>query len=282
MICLLLLDIIVSPHKFIVLSFWGKCFYPLVKTHSPILAFPKRTVKTCVAQAGVCVFRAQLRLRTFYFKEREIMRKPIKFICLLCIILTLFGCSHDYKGVPDSVVLREAESQVENYTNYKINHKIDTAAHIDDIELELYNEGAYGTETIATSYSYQYNKATDLWTLLQAGDFSYKYVIDENAYISSSPCTGAVNGPYSFNYSISFEAFNADTHMASISYMIDFDGSIHDYEGQAAINIDYNSGTSAPSFTLLVEFYVANLYLGGQYIPFNLTIDGLKPAPEYS
>ena len=37
--------IINLPHKFICLSIWGKCFYPLVKTRSPILAFPRWIVK---------------------------------------------------------------------------------------------------------------------------------------------------------------------------------------------------------------------------------------------
>lgn len=210
------------------------------------------------------------------------MKKKIRlFICLLCTAHLFSACLNDNNGVPESVVLREARSLTEDYTSYKIKHNVDTAAHIDDVELELYFEGDYGKETITTSYSYQYNKSNDLWTLLEEGDVSSKYVINENTYISSSPCTGKGNGRYSFNYSINFEEFNTDACTATISYIIDFDGSIHNYEGRTTIDIDYESGTSAPSFALLVEFYVANLYLGGQYIPFVLTIDGLMPGPGY-
>ena len=154
------------------------------------------------------------------------MKKKITLlICLLCTLLIFSACSKESRGVPESVFLQEFGSLIESYTSYKITHDVDTAAHIDHMHLELIYEGPYGTRTVTSTYMYQYDRASDLWTFLDSESGTVTRVFNERAYINASPMTGtyeALRGEMDCSYSITFHEIDMEAMTATIYYEIFF------------------------------------------------------------
>lgn len=126
------------------------------------------------------------------------------------------------RGVPESLVLRNITIP-ENVT-YEIIHKYDSATHIDDVELITSYTGKFGTKTQKYVYSYQYDKSTDLWTLMSGnnGLQSDITVFDENKYLNNE-FTGKFNGAHSGKYRIIINEIDFDKKKVAVEYLLIFD-----------------------------------------------------------
>lgn len=210
--------------------------------------------------------------------------------CLLCTFLLLSACSREsngvpesdipstyskeISGVPESVLLRDAGDLTQNCTNYKIEHNVDTAAHIDDLQLITIYKGRYGTKTLTTPYSYIYDKSTDIWTLMDTGSADAVYSVNKQAYIDSSPWTGrkSMNGWW-YQYSITIHKI--DESSVTVSYHIDFE---QDNEWLKDIIHDSPTELYLSTFWDIPEFKIALAGEGykTQYLECRLDIYGLN------
>lgn len=163
--------------------------------------------------------------------------------------------TNEEKGVPDSVVLRNT-TYAPDFVDYEVNHNVDTAAHIDDLKLVLHYAGNYGTKTITIPYTYQYDKGSDLWTLLHSGDGVGKHYINKTSYIDNSPFTGEKS---TFSYSISFHEIDTAQMTATISYDITFKHKNTVISGKKTVPIIESGGTFNSHF--LIE-YTEESFLG--------------------
>ena len=203
------------------------------------------------------------------------MKKRIAlFIGLLCTLLLLSACSKESRGVPESVLLRDAGNLTQNCSNYKIKHNVDTAAHIDDLQLITIHKGPYGTKTLTTPYTYMYDKSTDIWTLIDTGFSDAVYSVDKQAYIASSPWTGreSMNGWW-YQYSITIHKI--DESSVTVSYRIDFE---HENEWLNDIIQDTPTELYLSTFGDIPEFKIALAGEGykTQYLKCRLDIYGLN------
>ena len=165
------------------------------------------------------------------------MKKAIALLLSLTLIVCLYACdkdntknegfiipipSEEITGVPESVVLREVTLD-ENVT-YNISHHYDPASHIDDVELTTCYNGKYGTQTTTYTYAYQYNKSTDLWTLIDKNNGMQNTATTFNneslkrEYIFS----GDFNQAHSGTYTIFVENLDLSNMKADLSYSINF------------------------------------------------------------
>lgn len=148
------------------------------------------------------------------------------FIILLCLVLVLSACSSSEKnGVPNSVFERDAADILGNCTHYEASHHVDTDAHTDSVHLTVSKEGQYGKITTNAEYLYQYNKSSDLWTMLGGGILTTEHSLNEDAYVSSSPWIGQEDfhtwGNGNFQYRIDIHQLSSS--QIKYSFSIDFE-----------------------------------------------------------
>lgn len=196
------------------------------------------------------------------------MKKYTLPLCIICLIITLSACSKEAAGVPDSVIFRDINYKIAGYeinsaSNHTVTHNVDTDAHIDDAILSLCFEGAYGTKTITVPFTYQYNKASDLWVMLDGGTATSERTINESSYIDASPWTGKVEGKHGYRYSITFHQIDTNSMTATISCEIDFEtDSIPDVSKTVTVNLDDLGGACdhVLSVDCSYERYIGNGY----------------------
>lgn len=194
---------------------------------------------------GQCLEVADLPEEDRSDRKKRKISKPVIIICVLllaavCVLLTL---PPEIRGVPDSVICRDANYDIDSAAKYDVIHNVDTDAHIDDAQLKLVYKGDYGTKTITVPYSYEYSKSDDSWTLLEKGDATSEYVLDEKAYKEKSPFLGKIEGSRECTYSITFQKINMEEMYAVISYDIDFaKKSIPDISGFTTVALEDSYG----------------------------------------
>lgn len=104
----------------------------------------------------------------------------VMFLVVMAVCV-LSGCGSERKGVPDAIVYSEVGSNFEyiGVTDYEISHDVDTTTHIDTVTASGYIEGDYGTGTEYVVLQYQYDRASDLWELLDSSDWEYEFEPNE-------------------------------------------------------------------------------------------------------
>lgn len=120
------------------------------------------------------------------------MRKAKVLIGVLLAILIFgifTGCGAEGKGVPDTIVFEQVRYQYETLSyyvlspSYQISHNVDKTTHIDTVTVQMLARGEYGTETDTIYLQYQYNRASDLWTLIAEGEWEKELKLDQEALI---------------------------------------------------------------------------------------------------
>ena len=126
------------------------------------------------------------------------------------------------KGVPESLVLRN--TPIEDNMTYEINHHYDSSTHIDDIELITSYKGAFGVQTKTYTYAYQYDKNSDLWSLISDDDGLQSDVtsLDPKAYIGKS-FEGRFEHTHSGEYQIAVRDLDLSNETITIDYLLIFD-----------------------------------------------------------
>lgn len=201
----------------------------------------------------------------------------VPLLIIVCIICICTLVPSEYKGVPDSVICRDASYDTADAYKYEVIHDVDTAAHIDDAKLKLYYKGTYGTKTIIAPYSYEYSKSNDSWSLLEEGTVTSEQLLNEQAYIDASPWVGECDGYHACSYSITFYEINMDEMYAIISYDIDFkDDSIPDLSNYSTVDLIEGGGSWNLHF--LIHYRYDGFLSDEESLWFWLGIDyGLKP-----
>ena len=125
-------------------------------------------------------------------------------------------------GVPASIVLRNV-SIPENET-YEIIHNYDSTTYIDDVELITIYSGKFGIQTKKYTYSYQYNRSTDLWSLISGNNGKQSDVINfvDDVYLNKE-FTGKFNRYHSGSYSVTIKDIDFDNKKVEVDYLLTFD-----------------------------------------------------------
>lgn len=170
------------------------------------------------------------------------MRKRILFLFILVCIL-FSGCSTKvFKGVPDSQVLFSANINVDNANRYEIIHDYDTDTHVDSVEIVLYYEDHFGTITTRFPYWFQYDRASDLWTIIREGVRTTEHEIDEEAYRGYCFYGTDENWIHPYDYSIEFIDIDTAQMTATIYYEITFYDNIPSLRDTQTVEIQTNTG----------------------------------------
>jgi hypothetical protein len=145
-------------------------------------------------------------------------------IVFLLIMVFLSACSA--KKVPDTVILRDLNTV--QYTSYKFEHSYDKDAHIDDVQITLYDKGEYGTEITKFIMPYQYDKASDLWKktqeyLLCLLDAEHSVEWNCDAIIEKSPWVGELDTYSDVSYSITIKSVDLKNMVAVVEYRIEYE-----------------------------------------------------------
>ena len=100
------------------------------------------------------------------------------FGCFICL-MAFSGCDNNSKQVPDSVLQQFvfASDVYKSYKEYDSNcrfswtakHQTDKSAHTDLVEITINTEGTYMTRKESCSVLYQYDRTSDLWTVIKDG-----------------------------------------------------------------------------------------------------------------
>ena len=102
--------------------------------------------------------------------------KCIIVLCL-CIIMCFTGCggstgtSQKTGIVPDERIEIEVKTLCEDYSDYlsysfETKHKPNETTHTDQVEVTTYVEYEYGSYELNYVYHFEYNKTTDLWSVI--------------------------------------------------------------------------------------------------------------------
>lgn len=131
--------------------------------------------------------------------------------------------SEEVNEVPESVVLRNIS--IDENATYSITHNYDSASHIDDVELITCYNGEYGTRTTTYTYAYQYDKSSDLWSLIGGnnGMVSDVITLSEESYKNNNYFSGDFNQVHNGTYSIMVESLDLANNKATVTYAITFD-----------------------------------------------------------
>lgn len=125
-------------------------------------------------------------------------------------------------GVPESLILRNV-SIGENVT-YEITHNYDAATHIDDVLLTTSYNSAFGVQTMTYTYAYQYNRLTDLWTLIDGnnGLQSDTITFSKESYMNNCRFTGEFDQNHKGSYTITIKDLDLTGKTATIEYFVMF------------------------------------------------------------
>lgn len=115
-------------------------------------------------------------------------KRIIFFLFILCTVLFLSACGKASDEVPESVWLREIDDC--NYAEFfdpaikctqSAIHNVDKTAHTDLVVISLQAESTYGKVSTYRSVLFQYDKSSDLWSVLRRDDWSKRaYSFNEN------------------------------------------------------------------------------------------------------
>lgn len=214
-------------------------------------------------------------------------RNIVTIILGVSIVLTLFGCTskseeisqpsaqnnlqegisqpliqnnsqeiQENPQVPESVIFLTTDIDVDTADRYTVTHNYDTDAYTDNVELTLYYEGPYGMDTSCHHLWYQYDKTSDLWTLIKEDDAIYEEEINADAYMNSSPWVGRDEN-IGCDYSVFFYDIDTDQMTVDIGYNIVFDNN--------SIPRSYNSGIFELSYGYCIDLPYETAY-GTEYL----------------
>lgn len=121
------------------------------------------------------------------------MKRIAYIVIIMAMALILFACGGQTK-VPDSLIELEIETEIRDYLyendkddfrySYTVDHKSDSSMHTDTLTVCLKIEGDYGYYQTYNSFTYQYDRSSDLWNLKQKGDWTEEeVVIDAEKYV---------------------------------------------------------------------------------------------------
>lgn len=107
---------------------------------------------------------------------------------------------------------------------YEINHNYEKATYIDDVELITYYSGDFGVRTKNYTYAYQYDKSSDLWSLIGTdnGLQSDVTTLNPKAYIGKS-FEGRFDQADSGQYFIKVRDLDLTNKTITIDYSLEFD-----------------------------------------------------------
>ena len=117
------------------------------------------------------------------------MRKRIfYFFFILSAVLFLAACGNASDEVPESVWLREIDDcDYAEFSDPSIKctqsaiHNVDKTAHTDLVVISLQAESTYGKVNTYRSVLFQYDKSSDLWSVLKRSDWSERaYSFNDN------------------------------------------------------------------------------------------------------
>ncbi|MBQ9354756.1 MAG: hypothetical protein IJT84_03630 [Clostridia bacterium] len=154
-------------------------------------------------------------------------------------------------GVPDSLVLRNVS--IPNNFTYNIIHNYDSASHIDDVVLTAYHKARFGTHTKEYTYSYIYDKSSDLWSILngESGFESENISFNSESFKSAGAFTGRFNRYESGSYEITIKDIDFDAKKATISYYLIFDSDSMVLQGTKAFEI---SKTTSGNIGIFIDY----------------------------
>ena len=85
-------------------------------------------------------------------------------VFLSSILLFATGCSTEASGVPEEIIRQDTGS---SYDDITIQHNVNRNTHIDTVTITEHYYGTFGEHHETSEYQYEYNRASDLWTLLE-------------------------------------------------------------------------------------------------------------------
>lgn len=92
-------------------------------------------------------------------------------VLIFALIICFTSCGNESKGVPDDVAIRsvsECQYAYSNATTYVTHNKYDSESHLDYVTIVSKSEGKYGYFISTCEAVFQYNRTSDLWSLLDA------------------------------------------------------------------------------------------------------------------
>lgn len=149
------------------------------------------------------------------------MKKCRIIIFTLIILCLLSGCSNEKKGVPESVVLydvTEVLGKAENDYQCKIEHNVDVSSHIDNAVIVLKYETEYTKQTGMAECQYQYDKSSDLWSLIEFGDWIWETELKE-FFTETKPHMGT-DIYETYNYALYIDEIDTKNLTIICSYVV--------------------------------------------------------------
>ena len=127
--------------------------------------------------------------------------------------------TEDKTAVPESLVLRNVS--LDENTTYIMTHNYDAATHIDDVTLVTVYAGNYGTRTQTYIYSYQYDRSSDLWSLIGGKNGLQSDVVsfDPESFIGKT-FEGSYSQADSGQYSIQVTNLDLKNEKITVKYSI--------------------------------------------------------------
>lgn len=144
---------------------------------------------------------------------------------IFVVICFLSGCSNENKGVPESTVLHdvtETFGNVKEDYQCKIEHSVDLSSHIDNAAIIVEYETEYTKQTGMINSRYQYDKSSDLWTLLELGEWTWETEL-KDTFTKVKPYMG-IDVYETYNYALYIDDIDTKNMKITCSYVINADG----------------------------------------------------------
>lgn len=209
------------------------------------------------------------------------MKKGL-YILLFAMFILLCGCqTNESGGVPDSLVLSDLSYIKGDYLldgDYSLSHNIDSDAHIDTVYIQFLNEETeYARQYRILSCRYQYDKSTDLWTLLGYGGWVSRTEL-KDAIFSQETWTGFSDNPLKsnqFSYSIMVDRIDLDTMTITLTnYVLIYNHGTVSQNTPVTLNLYYDDYLRCYTF----ELDISSIGNSSGYTIFELSEDGLIPC----
>lgn len=149
----------------------------------------------------------------------------ILLLNLFILICFLSGCSNEKKGVPESIVLHDVAEVLENIEvdyQLKIEHSVDTSSHIDNATIILKYETDYTKQIGMVNCRYQYDKSSDIWTLLEIEEWTWETELKES-FTEIQPYMGS-SIYETYNYALYIDVIDIENMTITCSYIVNIDG----------------------------------------------------------
>ena len=145
--------------------------------------------------------------------------------------------SSEERGVPQSQIQADVSSRSTKvmYTVTNCTHNVDTTQHQDNVLVEYCATNKYMRTDYVQNFVYQYDRTSDLWTLISKGENSYNYVLLDNLKGTKwSGISETIMGSH-LSYTITVNSINQANEWINFTYDIHFAGK--DY--QSTMSMDY-------------------------------------------